>query len=138
LCVRNKKSVFNITGFLLSCSVMALLFPRITSHYTRLTSLLMEMCSGVLVFSGVFFVTDPATSPSKRSHRFFYGLFTGAVCMVMRYFSSFQESACFGILIANAAWPAVQMRITKNKKKKQKRIGTKNSPDTVKEGAEIG
>lgn len=138
LCVRHKRSIFNILGFLLSCSIMALIFPRITSHYTRLTSLLMEMCSGVLVFAGVFFVTDPATSPTKRSHRFFYGLFTGAVCMVMRYFSSFQESTCFSVLIANAAWPAVQMRIAKNKKKKQKRNDIKNSPDAVKEGAENG
>ncbi|MBQ3150256.1 MAG: RnfABCDGE type electron transport complex subunit D [Clostridia bacterium] len=119
LCLRHRKSVFNILGFLLSCSIMALLFPRISSNYTHLISLLMELCSGVLIFSAVFFVTDPATSPSRPSHRFMYGIFTGIVCMVMRYFSSFEESTCFGVLIANAAWPAIQIRITKIKKKKQ-------------------
>lgn len=138
LCVRHKKSIFNIVGFLLACSVMALLFPRINSHYMRLTSLLMELCSGVIVFAGVFFVTDPATSPSRRSHRFFYGLFAGVVCMLIRYFSGFEESTSFGILIANASWPAVQMRIAKIKKKKQKKERqsiSDSSAETVKEGA---
>ncbi len=133
LCIRQRKIFFNISGYLIACSVMALLFPRISlQEYTRLTSLLMELCSGVTVFAGIYFVTDPATSPIKRLHRFWYGVFTGVICMVMRYFSGFEESTCFAILIANASWPAIQMRIAKIKKKNKAKSGTAKTPSAVK------
>ena len=141
LCIRQRKIFFNISGYFATCAFMALLFPRISlQSFTRLTSLLMELCSGVTAFAGIYFVTDPATSPTKRVHRFWYGVFTGVICMVMRYFSGFEESTCFGILIANASWPAIQMRIAKIKKKNKTKSKTADIPsaEKVKEVSENG
>lgn len=118
--VRYRRAILNTLSFLLSCALMALLFPRVSAGKAGLTSLLMEMCSGVLIFAALFFVTDPAISPNKRSHRFLYGFFSGMVCMTLRHFSNFEESVCFGVLICNAVWPAVEIRLIRWEKKKKK------------------
>ena len=116
--VRYRRAIINTLSFLLSSALMAVLFPRVSAG--RLTSLLMEMCSGVLIFAALFFITDPAISPNKRSHRFLYGFFSGVVCMTLRHFSNFEESVCFGVLICNAVWPAVEIRLIRWEKKKKK------------------
>lgn len=116
--VRYRRAILNTLSFLLSCALMALLFPRVAK--AGLTSLLMEMCSGMLIFAALFFMTDPAISPNKRSHRFLYGFFSGIVCMALRHFSNFEESVCFGVLICNAVWPAVEIRLIRWEKKKKK------------------
>ena len=120
LAVRYRRAIVNTLAFLLAAALMAVLFPRVHAGSVRLTSLLMEMCSGLLVFAAVFFVTDPAISPHKVSHRFLYGFFSGVVCMLLRYFSHFEDSVCFGILIADAVWPAVEIRLIRAEKKRKK------------------
>ena len=118
--VRYRRAIINTLSFLLACVGMALLFPRVYANHTRLTSLLMELCSGTLIFAALFFMTDPAISPQKRLHRFLYGFFSGIICMLLRYYSNFEESVCFGILICNAAWPAIEVRLIRFEKKKKK------------------
>ena len=120
LAVRYRRAIVNTLSFLLAAAIMALLFPRIYAGSVRLTSLLMELCSGLLIFAAVFFVTDPAISPRKIGHRFLYGFFSGIVCMLLRYFSNFEDSVCFGILIADAVWPAVEVRLIRHEKKRRK------------------
>lgn len=119
LAVRYRRAIVNTLSFLLAAALMALLFPRIYAQNVRLTSLLMELCSGLLIFAAVFFVTDPAISPRKLSHRFLYGFFSGVVCMLLRYFSNFEDSVCFGVLIADAVWPAVEVRLIRVEKKRR-------------------
>lgn len=118
--VRYRRSIVNTLSFLLACALMAVLFPRIYAQNVRMTSLLMEMCSGLLIFAAVFFVTDPAISPRKSGHCFLYGFFSGVVCMLLRYFSNFEDSVCFGVLIADAVWPAVEIRLIRREKKRKK------------------
>ena len=120
LAVRYRRAIVNTLSFLLAAALMALLFPRIYAGNVRLTSLLMELCSGFMIFAAVFFVTDPAISPRKLSHRFLYGFFSGIVCMLLRYFSNFEDSVCFGVLIADAVWPAVEVRLMRQEKKRRK------------------
>lgn len=95
----------NVAGFVAACAVLALLFPR--GPFGRMTSLMTELCAGTLLFSAVFFATDPATSPKKPAQRFIYGAFAGTVCMLLRYFGAFEDASCFGILLANAFWPII-------------------------------
>lgn len=118
--VRYRRSLLNALSFLLTCAVMAFLFPRIRSANGRMLSLLMELCSGVLIFAALFFITDPAISPQRRGHRILYGVFSGVVCMLLRRFSNFEESVCFGVLICNAVWPAFEVRLLRYEKKKKK------------------
>ena len=125
LAVRYRRAIVNTLSFLLACALLSVLFPRIYAGSVRPTSLLMELCSGLLIFAAVFFVTDPAISPRKVSHRFLYGFFSGIVCMLLRYFSNFEDSVCFGILIADAVWPAVEVRLMRREKKRRKARKTK-------------
>lgn len=133
LAVRYRRAIINTLAFLLGAALMAMLFPRIYAGNVRLTSLLMELCSGFIMFAAVFFVTDPAISPRKPGHRFLYGFFSGVVCMLLRYFSNFEDSVCFGILIADAVWPAVEIRLMRREKKRRR---ARKAKEAAKEGAE--
>ena len=114
---RRRTALINSAGFIAACALLALLFPRVYSDHARLVSLLMELCSGLLIFAAVFLVTDPATSPERPLYRFIYGAFIGTVCMLLRYFGKFEESVCFAILITDAAWPPLQERLFLREKK---------------------
>ncbi len=103
LIIRRPYSAINAAGFLTACAIMAVLFPRIRSG--ALCSLVMEMCSGMLIFTALFLVTDPCASPNRPMNRLIYGLVAGVICMLIRYFGKFEESACFAVIITNAIWP---------------------------------
>lgn len=105
------KRLYNLVGFLAACAVLAVLFPR--GSFSRGVSLLAELSAGSLLFSGVFFVTDPATSPKQPAARLAYGAFAGVLCMIVRYFGAFEEGSCFGVLLANAMWPVADSVLRK-------------------------
>lgn len=111
LLIRKPAVLLNTLGFLLSCGVMALLHQRVGTG--PLSSLISEICSGALVFAALFLVTDLSTSPEKPLHRLLYGILTGILCMVMRYFGAFEEGVCFAVLLSNAAWPFAERRLNK-------------------------
>ncbi len=110
--------LFNTLGMLAACGAMALLFPRIfiDSKLTferglgtrLLSSALLELCSGALVFAAFFLLTQGAASPKKPLRRLLYGAFAGMVCMALRYFSVFEEGVCFALLLTDAAWPVLE------------------------------
>ena len=106
LLIRRPGSVLNSLGFLISCGIMAALFPRI--HSGILCSLVMELSSGMLIFAALFLITDPCASPNRPLNRLIYGLLAGIICMLMRYFGKFEESACFAVIITNAIWPVFE------------------------------
>ncbi len=88
-----------------------------------------------MIFAAVFFVTDPAISPRKIGHRFLYGFFSGIVCMLLRYFSNFEDCVCFGVLIADAVWPAVEVRLMRQEKKRKKARKAKAAAKEVADNA---
>ncbi len=116
--VRYRRAILNTLSFLITAAAIAVLFPRVFGG--RTTSLCMELCAGTLMFAALFFVTDPAISPQKPSHRIYYGIFSAVVVMLLRHWSNFEDSVCFGVLIANAAWPAIEVRLIRREKKKKK------------------
>lgn len=59
---------------------------------------MLEMSAGVLLFSGVFLVTDPVTAPRHWLARILYGALAAVFVMVLRHFGRFECVAYFGIL----------------------------------------
>jgi len=131
--------LLNSLGMIMSCGVMALLFPRIfigKDVFTGLlSSVIFELCSGSLIFVTLFMLTDTATSPQKPLSRLLYGAFAGIICMSLRYFGIFEKEACFAVLLSNAAWPLVQDRLDKIGNKPIKSTNKKPAaPSAVKKG----
>ena len=98
--IRRQPGVITTASFIAACSVMAVLFPRILTG--RIYSLLMELSAGLLLYSAVFFISDPATSPKNQLGRVLYGACAGFATMLFRYFGAFEEGVCFVIIIMNA------------------------------------
>ncbi len=92
-------------SFIAACALMALIFPRVNSGV--LTSLVMELSSGTLIFAALVLVHNPVSMPRKLASSMLYGFFAGIICMAIRYFGKYNEGACFGILIMDAITPVV-------------------------------
>ncbi len=118
MAVKHPKRLFASAGYILSAAVFAFLFPRVNSG--RLSSVIIELCAGGLIFTALLLITDPVCSPRKPDRAFFYGLMGGAVCMLLRYFSKTPDAACFSILITNALWPALTGETILSKKTAEK------------------
>ncbi len=86
--------------YLATCALLAFLFPRTGAGATG--SILIELCSGYLLFGGIFLLNDPVTSPRHWLGRIVYGIFAGLLVMQLRYFGRFEEGVCFAVLLVNA------------------------------------
>jgi len=98
--IRRRRALWAPLGFLAACAAMAAIFPRVYSG--PLTSVVMELSAGSLVFAAIFLLPDPASAPPGRAAGFVYGVFAGALCMLLRRFGAWEEGVFFAILIANA------------------------------------
>ncbi len=103
LCLREKKRLLSSLGFVAAGLVFAFLFPRISS--SRLTSIIMELSSGGLLFTALMLIPDPATAPKDSKKAFLYGLVGGTFCMLLRYFSKTPDPSFFSVLLLNAVSP---------------------------------
>ena len=101
-------------GFIGAMALMSFLLPRVTlpSQATgrealmiRLASMAMELCSGSLLFAAVYLLPDPAIMPQRWFTRLGFGAMAGLLCAALRQMSSFEESVCFAILLADAFMP---------------------------------
>lgn len=86
--------------YLGTCAAIAALFPRMTGG--SVSSVMIELCSGYLLFCGIFLLNDPVTSPRHWLARILYGGIAGALVMLLRHFGRFEEGACFAVLLVNA------------------------------------
>ena len=100
LTIRRPKDAISAYTFMLAVIVMAILFPRVSTG--RVISVIMEFCGGEVLFGAIFFMTYPSALPKRTFARGVWGFVGGIICMLMRYFGSFEEPMCFGILIACA------------------------------------
>lgn len=97
---RRSESLLITLPYLMTCALMAVIFPRTTGGPA--VSAIMELCSGYLLFCGIFLLNDPVTSPCHWLGRIVYGVFAGCLVMLLRYFGRFEEGACFAVLLVNA------------------------------------
>ncbi len=106
LVFRRKEAILPAISFILTSGIYAMLFPRINA--SALTSLFLEIFSGSLLFVAAFLLTDYSTAPKNTLAKIFYGVVCGIFCMLMRTVGTYEEAACFAVLMANAFSPAIQ------------------------------
>lgn len=117
LLIRYPKNALPSLMFLLSSALFACVFPRVSTG--AVSSITMEMCGGILLFSAVFFMSYPSVIPSRTVSSLIWGFVSGIVCMAFRYFGRFEDSLIFGILIMNGTASLFdELPLTKYEKKK--------------------
>ena len=88
-------------SFLVTCSAISLAFPRIYG-VSVLDSLKYEILCSAIVFYAVFMLNEPATTPKKPAAKLIFGVLTGVLTMLFRYYGSYEIGGCFALLIVNA------------------------------------
>lgn len=92
-------------SYLGACAALAALFPRMSGG--AVGSVMIELCSGYLLFGGIFLLNDPVTAPRHWLGRVAYGALAGVLVMLLRYFGRFEEGVCFAVLLVNAFSPII-------------------------------
>lgn len=91
--------------YIATCALYALAFPRIDA--APLTAMIAELCSGYLLFAGIFLLPAGITAPRHWLGRIVYGIGGGLLVMLLRGFGRFEEGACFAVLLMNALAPVI-------------------------------
>ena len=94
---RRTVSLAGFVSYMITCTILALLFPRAESTYWH--NVMLELCSGTLLFTGVFFLNDPTTTPHHRSGRIVFGALLGLAVMALRHFGRYADGGCFAVLM---------------------------------------
>ena len=104
---KRRSAALASVGFLAAMALTSFLLPRVTGAglAVRLASAGMELCSGSLLFAAVYLLADPAIMPQRWFTRLGFGVLAGLLCAMLRQMSSFEESVCFAILLADAFMP---------------------------------
>ena len=103
LFIRRTVSPLTVLPYLVVCALIAAVFPRTAGSASA--SVALELCSGYLLFGGIFLLTDPVTSPRYWLSRIVYGVLAGILVMTLRHVGRFEEGVCFAILLVNAIAP---------------------------------
>lgn len=109
LFVRRRSALLATAGFITACAVIAAFFPRINSD--ALTSIVLELSAGSLLFGAVFLVTDVSTLPKGGAVKVVYGAVCGIICMIMRAVGTYEETVCFAVLMANGFSPVIESAV---------------------------
>lgn len=72
-----------------------------------LTNALTHIAIGGVAFGAVFMATDPVTSPTSPLGKIIYGIFLGAITMIIRLKANYPEGVLFSILIMNMLTPLI-------------------------------
>jgi len=92
-------------SFMSTVALFALIFPREPLNPSQ--SLLFELTGGMMFFSAVFVLTDPVTSPKRRSSMALYGVVAAIISMLYRHFGGFEEGVMFALIFANSLGPII-------------------------------
>lgn len=103
LCVRGSSSPLITVPYLAVCALGAWWFPRATG--TGGFGVMLELCTGLLLFTGVFLLCDPVTAPRHWLARIVYGCMGGILVMLLRHYGRFECCEFFAVLIVNAFSP---------------------------------
>jgi electron transport complex protein RnfD len=67
----------------------------------------LHILAGSLLFTAFFIATDPVTSPMTLRGRWLYGVFIGALVLILRGLTPDPEGVTFSVLVANAFVPLI-------------------------------
>ena len=134
--IRRQPGLITTVSFIAAYGLMSVVFPRILTGRTY--SLLMELASGLLLYSAVFFISDPVTSPKNQIGKVLYGAVAGIITMLLRYFGAFEESVCFVVIMMNSVstlFDKAGARLSEKPKKKISKPAEESDTPTVNGGA---
>ncbi|MBQ4612419.1 MAG: RnfABCDGE type electron transport complex subunit D [Clostridia bacterium] len=103
--IRRTASAWTILPYLITCVLCAWCTP--CTGLDTLHSILAQMCAGYVLFAGVFLLNDPVTAPRFWLGRILYGVFAGALTMLLQQVGRMEAGSCFAILIVNALSPII-------------------------------
>ncbi len=103
LLARHRDKFLLFVGYILSAALFAALFPRVLTG--SVYAAVMELCSGTLLFGGLFLLTDAYSSPKGSLRALLFGITGGVAVMLLRKFGIFEDSTCFAVLLMNALSP---------------------------------
>ena len=103
LCVRRSASPIIFTSYIGTCALLAWMFPR--SALPAADGVLLELCTGLLLFAGVFLMGDPVTAPRFWLARILYGALGAVLVMLLRHYGRFECCEFFAVLLVNALSP---------------------------------
>lgn len=86
-------------SFFGSVAVVAYFFPRGVA--TGTASVGLELATGMVLFGGIFLLTDPVTTPGRRLAKILYGVIAGVVVMLFRHHGNMEEQITYAILLMN-------------------------------------
>ncbi len=105
LLVRRTASPWMMIPYFITCVTIAWLFPL--SGMARGYGVMAQMCAGYVLFTGVFLLNDPVTSPRFWLGRVFYGVFAAMLTMLLQRIGRVESGCCFAILIMNTLSPII-------------------------------
>ncbi len=105
LIIRRAISAWTVLPYLATCAILALVFPRIDTVWY--TGVWLELCSGYLLFAGIFLLCDPVTSPRHPLGRILYGVLAGTLVMALRHAGRFEDGAAFAVLLVSPIAPLI-------------------------------
>lgn len=98
--------------FMVVCVGIPWLFPQLNElpvfslpwQYVRQRIYLEKyiLLSGTMVFGGLFLAGEPVTQPNRTASRIIYGVALGLATVAFRYYSVYETSVCFALLIVGA------------------------------------
>jgi Na+-transporting NADH:ubiquinone oxidoreductase subunit B len=66
---------------------------------------------GSLLFGAVFMVTEPVSAPRTAAAKWIYGVFIGAMLVLMRTYGQFAGALSFAILLGNIVGPSLDLAV---------------------------
>ncbi|MBO5929610.1 MAG: RnfABCDGE type electron transport complex subunit D [Clostridia bacterium] len=103
LFMRHSASPLAFTSYIVVCTLWAALFPR--ADISAATSISLELCTGLLLFVGVFLLGDPITAPHYSPARIVYGALAAILTMLLRHYGRFECCDFFAVLLVNSFSP---------------------------------
>ena len=99
--IATKKITWHIpVSFLLTCVAIAAAFPRVYG-FPVLESLQLELLNGVVLYTALFMLNEPTTTPGNPKAKILYGVLAGVLGMIFRYFGGFELGTCFALILVN-------------------------------------
>lgn len=129
--IRHPRKSLTVIFYLLVCGIYAFIFPRVTTG--RLISVVMELSSGLLLFSGIFFLTAPNIMPKRTPSRICFGATAGLLVMLFRSLSTYEDSTAFAVLLMCAVSTVFdeKLPLTRSEKIKLKKSKASESAEEV-------
>ena len=104
LFMRRSSSPLIFVPYVMVCAIGAALFPRATTVGV-LNGVLLEIGTGLLLFSGVFLLSDPVTAPRFWLARVLYGIIAAIFTILLRHFGRFESCEFFAVMLVNSFSP---------------------------------